>query len=123
MSLPSWLQTGLTLTFYGLGLVFALLGVLWAVIRVLVRLDHRRDAGRSAADAPACRPPPPALTAAITAADGQPLDPAVVAAVMIAVRAHVRTRRKQAAPAMRAHPPGSLPSRWVAVGRGRQTAR
>jgi hypothetical protein len=29
-------------------------------------------------------------------------------------------RRQQAAPEMRAHEPGSLPSRWVGVGRTRQ---
>jgi glutaconyl-CoA/methylmalonyl-CoA decarboxylase subunit delta len=39
---------------------------------------------------------------------------------MIAVRAHIRVRRKQAAPAMRSHQPGTLPSRWVATGRTRQ---
>jgi hypothetical protein len=49
---------------------------------------------------------------------GRP-DPAL-AAIMIAVRAHIRVRRKQAAPAMRSHQPGTLPSRWVASGRTRQ---
>ena len=47
-------------------------------------------------------------------------DPALLAAIMIAVRAHIRVRRKQAAPAMRSHQPGTLPSRWVASGRTRQ---
>jgi len=44
----------------------------------------------------------------------------LLAAIMIAVRAHIRVRRKQAAPAMRSHQPGTLPSRWVASGRTRQ---
>jgi hypothetical protein len=33
---------------------------------------------------------------------------------------HQALRRKEAAPAMRQHQPGTLPSRWVSVGRGLQ---
>ncbi len=45
------------------------------------------------------------------------LSPEMLAAVMGAVRMHRRVLRKQAAPAMRTHQPGTLPSRWVGVGR------
>ncbi|HEY3291147.1 MAG TPA: hypothetical protein VGK87_13550 [Anaerolineae bacterium] len=49
------------------------------------------------------------------------LTPEMLAAVMVAVRLHRRIRRKQAAPAMRTHQPGTLPSRWIGAGRVAQT--
>jgi hypothetical protein len=49
------------------------------------------------------------------------LKPEMLAAVMVAVRMHRRIRRKQAAPAMRTHQPGTLPSRWIGSGRVAQT--
>ncbi len=49
------------------------------------------------------------------------LTPEMLAAVMVAVRMHRRIRRKQAAPAMRTHQPGTLPSRWIGSGRVAQT--
>ena len=104
--MPDWLSDSLLLTAWGMGLVFLMLGLLWLVISVLARLDVPKPLPQSASGAPAAGP--------------VGLDPALVAAVMIAVRAHVRVRRKQAAPAMRTHPPGSLPSRWTFIGRGRQ---
>jgi sodium pump decarboxylase gamma subunit len=103
------LLVGLRLTVYGMGIVFLLLGVLAVILAGLVRLDGpgavpaRKEA---------------VLPAAATARAGP--DPALLAAIMIAVRAHIRVRRKQAAPAMRRHQPGTLPSRWVASGRTRQ---
>lgn len=104
------LLVGLRLTVYGMGIVFLLLGTLAVIIGGLVRLD-RPKARRSGLEKP--RP------AASPAAETGP-DPALLAAIMIAVRAHIRVRRKQAAPAMRSHQPGTLPSRWVASGRTRQ---
>jgi sodium pump decarboxylase gamma subunit len=99
------LLVGLRLTVYGMGIVFLLLGVLALVIGGLVRLDRPKA-------------PPPKAEKARRGVDGP--DPALLAAIMIAVRAHIRVRRKQAAPAMRSHQPGTLPSRWVASGRTRQ---
>jgi len=104
------LLVGLRLTVYGMGIVFLLLGTLAVIIGGLVRLDRPR-ARVSGLEKP--RP------AASPAAETGP-DPALLAAIMIAVRAHIRVRRKQAAPAMRSHQPGTLPSRWVASGRTRQ---
>jgi Na+-transporting methylmalonyl-CoA/oxaloacetate decarboxylase gamma subunit len=102
---------GLELTIYGMALVFGLLAVLWGVISLLVRLDARvaRVSGG----------PSRAATVSV-AGDPGGLDPALLAAVVIACRAHRMTRRKQAAPEMRIHEPGSLPSRWVGSGRTRQ---
>jgi sodium pump decarboxylase gamma subunit len=111
----SFLSESLRLTAWGMGLVFLVLAGLWAVIAVLVRFDARTERV-DADEAPAL-----AQVAAGAAADAKaPLDPRLLAAIMIAVRAHIRVRRKQAAPAMRAHAPGSLPSRWTSIGRGRQ---
>ena len=104
------LLVGLRLTVYGMGIVFLLLGVLAVIIGGLVRLD------RPKARPPKAEKPRPAASPAAESG----LDPALLAAIMIAVRAHIRVRRKQAAPAMRSHQPGTLPSRWVASGRTRQ---
>jgi Na+-transporting methylmalonyl-CoA/oxaloacetate decarboxylase gamma subunit len=101
----SFLSDSLYLTAWGMGLVFLVLAGLWAVIALLARAE----ADEAAAAAP------------VQAANWKAgLDPRLLAAIVIAVRAHVRVRRKQAAPAMRAHAPGSLPSRWTSIGRGRQ---
>ena len=102
---------GLELTIYGMALVFGLLAVLWGVISLLVRLDARvaRVSGGGSR----------AATVRV-AGDPGALDPALLAAIVIACRAHRMTRRKQAAPEMRIHEPGSLPSRWVGSGRTRQ---
>lgn len=105
------LEVGLRLTVYGMGLVFALLAALAALLALLLRLD--RPAAAVSSSAPAAMEP-------VEARPDEPSSPEVLAAIMIAVRAHIRVRRKQAAPAMRSHQPGTLPSRWVASGRTRQ---
>jgi sodium pump decarboxylase gamma subunit len=105
------LLVGLRLTVLGMGIVFLLLGVLALIIALLVRHDGPGPRERKER----------AAAAAVAAAKAAALpDPALLAAIMIAVRAHIRVRRKQAAPAMRSHQPGTLPSRWVASGRTRQ---
>jgi sodium pump decarboxylase gamma subunit len=105
------LATGLRLTVYGMGIVFLLLGILALLLTVLVKYDGPGPRERKER----------AAAAAAAAAEAAALpDPALLAAIMIAVRAHIRVRRKQAAPAMRSHQPGTLPSRWVASGRTRQ---
>jgi len=96
---------GLQLTVYGMGLVFLLLLLLWAMMSLLLRLDHPPAAPEAA----------PAVTATTTIA------PEKLSAMVIAVLLHRSLRRKQAAPAMRTHWPGTLPSRWVVAGRTRQT--
>lgn len=98
------LGTGAWLTVWGMGLVFLLLALLWGLVALLLRCDRPE------------RPAAPARSAAAPEA----LTPEALAAVMVAVKLHVRALRKEAAPEARRHRPGSLPSRWVAAGRTRQ---
>lgn len=108
------LATGLRLTVFGMGLVFLLLALLALLVRLLLGTDRadRADAEGSRAAAPA--------SAAAPALSSPTSDPEVLAAIVIAVRAHRIHLRRQAAPALRAHLPGTLPSRWVGAGRTRQ---
>jgi Na+-transporting methylmalonyl-CoA/oxaloacetate decarboxylase gamma subunit len=110
------LWIGFELTAYGMGLVFLLLAVLWGLIALLVRLDNPPTAAEA-------EPAPGEASAASqrgAAAAPPALEPALLAAIVIACRAHRMARRKQAAPELRTHEPGSLPSRWVGSGRTRQ---
>jgi glutaconyl-CoA/methylmalonyl-CoA decarboxylase subunit delta len=101
------LVAGLKLTGMGLGLVFAVLALLAALVALIVRLDQAsgEDADGRAEGAPD----------AMSAAEAE-----LLAAAVIAVRAHRIQCRREAAPALRAHLPGGLPSRWVGAGRTRQ---
>ncbi len=108
------LEIGAVLTVIGMGLVFAVLGLLALTIVVLVRLTDRAasrgDAQGGGLTAPAAPAQPPELG----------LEPDALAAIAMAVRLHQTVRRMQAAPAMRTHQPGTLPSRWLMSGRTRQ---
>lgn len=110
------LAFGLQITLYGMGLVFALLGLLWGFLALVGRLDRTQE------EAPAAGAPP-APPVRFIVADAFDLEPEVVAAITIAVLAHTSARRRQAAPLMRKAPPGSQlwASRWLAAGRTRQT--
>jgi sodium pump decarboxylase gamma subunit len=110
---------GLQITALGMGLVFSLLLLLWGLLTLVLRLDR-----------PAVGPGPAGAgvptggdraAAAEAAAESDP-DPALLAAITVAVLAHHAVLRHEAAPAMRAHWPGSLlhASRWVSSGRLRQ---
>jgi sodium pump decarboxylase gamma subunit len=106
------LGIGLQLTVFGMGLVFLLLALLWGLMTMLLRLDQ--------APAPAeAEQVPPTAGEAIAQLEYKS-DPDKLAAITIAVLTHRMVRRKQAAPAMRSHQPGTLPSRWVGAGRTRQ---
>ena len=112
-----------------MGLVFALLALLWGLLTVMLRLDvapadRGPDAPSGALPTRAGRRPAAlrrmrALRTAATA-DGMAAD--LVAAIMVAVLTHRAVRRREAAPVMRSYWPGSLlyASRWVATGRARQ---
>jgi sodium pump decarboxylase gamma subunit len=108
---------GLQLTAVGMGLVFALLGLLWLVLTVLGRLDRPAPAAPEAAEGIA---PAAVAVAGDGAAD---LDAEALAAIAIAVATHAAARRRQAAPEMRSNRPGSQlhASRWVGTGRAKQT--
>ncbi len=143
---------GLQVTVLGMGIVFGLLAVLWLLLTLVLRLEQRgrRPGGAIAAEAAASAPAPapgpaPTPDAPADASRDRPpestapesgpaapgvrlvgappdLDADLVAAIGVVVLRHVETRRRQAAPAMRANWPGSLlfASRWVAAGRARQ---
>jgi Na+-transporting methylmalonyl-CoA/oxaloacetate decarboxylase gamma subunit len=113
MTLTERLTTGLNITILGMGLVFVLLVLLWALLTVLLRLDRPpvRAAGTGI------------LLARPDARKPVKLPPELLAAITVAVFTHQAVLRKQAAPAMRSHWPGSIlfASRWVAAGRHQQT--
>lgn len=114
------LEQGALLTLAGMGLVFAVLVLLWGLITLLLRFDRRRTPKQPVVPpAPVSRQADVAQDNAVVVERGQAgeLTPEMLSAVMVAVRMHRRVRRKQAAPAMRTHQPGTLPSRWVGAGR------
>ena len=101
------LGIGLQLTVIGMGLVFLLLAALWGLMVLMLKLDRAPAAQAAEEQAPVERKPG--------------IEPGLLAAITVAVLEHQAVRRKQAAPAMRTHQPGELPSRWVGSGRTRQT--
>jgi hypothetical protein len=111
------LAWGLQIGALGIGLVFALLALLWALLALALRLDRPAEAAGAAAPAAARPGEPPSPSPA----PGP--EPALVAAITVAVLSHSAHLRGEAVPTMRIHWPGSLlyASRWVAAGRVRQT--
>lgn len=103
------LNIGLQLTVWGMGLVFLLLAVLWGLMTLMLSLDKTPQPASQGA---------PDIEIPVSGAPG--IEAEKLAAITIAVMMHRRVRRKQAAPALRAHRPGTLPSRWVGAGRVRQ---
>jgi sodium pump decarboxylase gamma subunit len=103
------LAWGLQMTLLGMGLVFALLALLWALLALVLRLDSS-PAGGEVGEAPQ---PAPAE---------QAMDGDLLAAITVAVLTHRAVLRQEAAPMMRSYWPGSLlyASRWVVTGRARQ---
>ena len=110
------LSWGLSMTAVGMGLVFAMLALLWGLLTLVLRLDRPVAAATASQDAAA-----PASASPDSAPDDG-IAPEVIAAITIATLAHVSARRREAAPLMRSYWPGSLlfASRWVATGRARQ---
>lgn len=122
------LAWGLQITVLGMGLVFALLAMLWGLLTLVLVLDKEPVAPELPASepassalqstpedtAPVAAQPTPALV------NGLPAD--LVAAIMMATMTHKSNLRRQAAPYMRSYWPGSqlFASRWVAAGRSRQ---
>jgi len=116
------------MTVLGMGLVFALLALLWLLLTLVLKLDKEPEvevtaqeatveAERIAAIADAAvgaqTPEPPTV-------NGMPAD--LVAAILVATHKHRQTMRRQAAPLVRSVWPGSrlFASRWLATGRARQ---
>jgi glutaconyl-CoA/methylmalonyl-CoA decarboxylase subunit delta len=113
MTLVERLTTGLNITVLGMGLVFVLLALLWALLTVMLRLDRP----------PAPEPGEGAAAARPHARTPVKLPPELLSAITVAVFTHQAVLRKQAAPAMRSYWPGSIlfASRWIAAGRHQQT--
>ena len=114
---------GLQMTVLGMGLVFALLALLWGLLTLVLKFDRPGEATSGPAVEPKGEPVGRAAAGADVAApavDGMDAD--LVAAITVAVLTHKAVRRREAAPAMRSYWPGSLlyASRWVASGRARQ---
>ena len=114
---------GLQMMVLGMGIVFSLLALLWALLVVVLHFDREaapavaEDAthvdvggdGTAAATAPA-----------VPSVNGMEAD--LVAAILVAAITHKNVLRGQAAPAMRSYSPGSqrYASRWLSSGRTRQ---
>ena len=108
------LMMGVNLTILGMGLVFLLLVLLWGLLVLILRLD-RGPNRKETPGAPALARP--------RAGKPSKMAPELFAAIAVAVLTHQAVLRKQAAPSMRSHWPGSIlfASRWVAAGRHQQT--
>jgi len=109
------LEFGLRITVAGMGIVFGILILLWGLLTLALRFEPRTKAGTAGGGerAPDAR---------VRVAGATEMDPALVAAITVAVLHHAEARRLQAAPVMRSYWPGSLlfASRWVSAGRTRQ---
>jgi Na+-transporting methylmalonyl-CoA/oxaloacetate decarboxylase gamma subunit len=119
---------GLQMTVLGMGLVFALLALLWGLLTLVLKFDPAPAEPLSPQEATRAAEQIAAQAGAAVGAQ-VPLVPTVngidadlVAAITAAVLMHKAVRRGEAAPAMRSYWPGSLlyASRWVASGRMRQ---
>lgn len=124
---------GLQMTVLGMGLVFALLALLWLLLTIVLKLDKEEEpeeeispqeatveAERIAAIADQAVG---AQTPERPTVNGMPAD--LVAAILVATHKHRKSMRRQAAPLVRTVWPGSqiFASRWLATGRARQTDR
>lgn len=122
------LAWGLQMTVLGMGLVFALLGLLWGLLTLVLILDKDPKPPMSEQEMHVAAERIAALADAAVGAqvpepatvNGMPAD--LVAAILVATMKHKLTLRRQAAPIMRTYWPGSqlFASRWVAAGRTRQ---
>ncbi|MDR3220896.1 MAG: OadG family protein [Candidatus Accumulibacter sp.] len=122
---------GLQMTVLGMGLVFALLALLWLLLTVVLKLDKEEEpapeVGAQEATVEAehiaaiADDAVGAQTPERPTVNGMPAD--LVAAILTAAYKHRQTLRRQAAPLTRAVAPGSqlFASRWLAAGRARQT--
>ena len=119
---------GLQMTVLGMGLVFALLVLLWGLLTLVLALDKEPKARVSEQETNAeaeriAAVADDAIGAQVPerrTVNGMPAD--LVAAILVATMKHKLTLRRQAAPCMRSYWPGSklFASRWVATGRARQ---
>ena len=119
---------GLQMTVLGMGLVFALLALLWLLLTLILKLDKDPQVEVSAQEsmieaervAALADQAVGAQTPERATVNGMPAD--LVAAILVATHKHRKTMRREAAPLVRSVWPGShiFASRWLATGRARQ---
>ena len=119
---------GLQMTVLGMGLVFALLALLWLLLTLILKLDKDPVVEVSAQEsmieaervAALADQAVGAQTPERATVNGMPAD--LVAAILVATHKHRKTMRREAAPLVRTYWPGSqiFASRWLATGRARQ---
>ena len=119
---------GLQMTVLGMGLVFALLALLWLLLTLILKLDKEPVVEVSAQEsmieaervAALADQAVGAQTPERATVNGMPAD--LVAAILVATHKHRKTMRREAAPLVRSVWPGShiFASRWLATGRARQ---
>ena len=119
---------GLQMTVLGMGLVFALLALLWLLLTLILKLDKDPVVEVSAQEsmieaervAALADQAVGAQTPEWATVNGMPAD--LVAAILVATHKHRKTMRREAAPLVRSVWPGShiFASRWLATGRARQ---
>lgn len=122
-----YLGWGLEMTVLGMGLVFALLALLWLLLTLVLKLDKEpepeaeEDTAVAADSAEEAVEPEAVVAAGPKLINGLEAD--LVAAILVATHKHRQTMRRQAAPLARTVWPGSqlYASRWLASGRARQT--
>ena len=99
------LEFGIRITVVGMGIVFGMLLLLWGLLTLAMHFEPSQAPG-GGNPRPGAAGPSPVPAVRITGAEA--LDPALVAAITVAVLDHAEARRLQAAPAMRSYWPGSL---------------
>ena len=103
------LDWGIKMTVLGMGLVFALLALLWALLTVILMLDkeeeEQEEAGAGSDE--------PQAAGSLTAD--------LVSAIVAATLKHKKTLRGGAASLTQTSWSGSQSSLWLAAGRARQT--
>ena len=119
---------GLQMAVLGMGLVFALLTLLWLMLTLILKLDKEPVVELSAQEATVEAERVAALadhavgaqTPERATVNGMPAD--LVAAILVATHKHRKTMRREAAPLVRTYWPGRqiFASRWLAAGRARQ---
>lgn len=119
---------GLQMTVLGMGLVFALLALLWLLLTLVLKLDKEPEVEVTAQEATVEAERIAAIADDAVGAqtperptvNGMPAD--LVAAILVATHKHRKSMRRQAAPLVRTVWPGSqlFASRWLATGRAQQ---
>ena len=105
---------GLKMTVIGMSLVFAMLGVLWGLLTIILALDKPDEEEEAPAESASDE-----SEAAAPASAGLPAD--LVSAIAVAVIKHKAALQGGGSPIVRTTWSGSQQSNWVVAGRSRQT--